>query len=44
MKMQEWYEEADIEKKEEVEKFRQKSKDASGLLEGGEDPNRLFQE
>ena len=43
MKMQEWYKEADIEKKE-VEEFRQKSKDVSGLLEGGEDPNHLFQE
>jgi hypothetical protein len=40
--MQEWYEEADIEKKKEVEEFRQKSKD--NLLEGGDDPNRLFQE
>lgn len=41
--MQEWYEEADIEKKE-VEEFRQKFKD--DLLEGGDDddPNRLFQE
>ena len=44
MKMQEWYKEADIEKKKEVEEFRQKSKDVSGLLEGGEDPNHLFQE
>jgi hypothetical protein len=41
-KMQEWYEEADMEKKKEVEEFRQKSKD--DLLEGGDDPNRLFQE
>ena len=41
-KMQEWYEEADIEKKKEVEEFRQKSKDDS--LDGGDDPNRLFQE
>jgi hypothetical protein len=41
-KMQEWYEEADEEKKKEVEEFRQKSKD--GFLEGGDDPNRLFQE
>jgi hypothetical protein len=41
--MQEWYEEADIEKKKEVEEFRQKSK--ADLLEGGDDdPNRLFQE
>jgi hypothetical protein len=39
--MQEWYEEADEEKKKEVEEFRQKSK--SGFL-GGDDPNRLFQE
>ena len=41
-KMQEWYDEANIEKKKEVEDFRQKSKD--DLLEGGDDPNRLFQE
>lgn len=42
-KMQEWYEEADTEKKKEVEEFRQKSK--GDLLEGGDDdPNRLFQE
>jgi hypothetical protein len=40
-KMQEWYEEADLEKKKEVEEFRQKYKD--DLLEG-DDPNRLFQE
>ena len=41
--MEEWYEEADIEKKKEVEEYRQKLKD--GLLEGGDqDPNRLFQE
>jgi hypothetical protein len=37
--MQEWYEEADIEKKKKVEEFRQKSKD--DLF--GDDPNRLFQ-
>ena len=42
-KMQEWYEEANIEKKKEVEEFRQKSK--GNLLESGdEDPNHLFQE
>jgi hypothetical protein len=42
-KMQEWYEEADTEKKKEVEEFRQKSK--GNLLESGDDdPNRLFQE
>lgn len=42
--MKEWYEEADMEKKKEVDEFRQKSKD--DLLEGGDakDPNRLFQE
>jgi hypothetical protein len=40
-KMQEWYEEATIEKKKKVEDFRQK-KDDSG--EDGDDPNRLFQE
>ena len=40
-KMQEWYDEANIEKKKEVEDFRQKSKD--DLLEGGDDPNQLFQ-
>ena len=40
--MQEWYDEADIEKKKEVEEFQQKSKDNSS--EGGDDPNRLFQE
>ena len=40
-KMQEWYKEADIEKKKEVEDFRQKSKD--NLLEG-DNANRLFQE
>jgi hypothetical protein len=40
--MQEWYEEADIEKKKEVEEFRKKSKD--GSLEGGDDPNSLLQE
>ena len=41
-KMQEWYEEADTEKKE-VEEFQQKSK--GNLLESGDDdPNRLFQE
>ena len=40
--MQEWYEEADIEKKKEVEEFRQKPKD--DLLEGGDDPSRLLQE
>ena len=39
--MQEWYEEADIEKKKEVEDFQQKSKD--NLLEG-DNANRLFQE
>ena len=38
--MQEWYEEADKEKKE-VEEFQQKSKD--NLL-AGDDPNHLFQE
>ena len=41
-KMQEWYDEADIEKKKEVEEFQQKSKD--NLSEGGDDPNHLFQE
>ena len=41
-KMQEWYEEADIEKKKEVEEFQQKPKDE--LLEGGDDPSRLLQE
>ena len=40
--MQEWYEEANTEKKEEAEEFRQKSK--NDLLEGGDDPNRIFQE
>ena len=40
--MQEWYEEADTEKKEEVKEFQQKSKD--DLLEGGDDPNHIFQE
>ena len=40
--MKEWYEEADTEKKKEVEDFRQKSKDES--FEGGDDPNRRFQE
>jgi hypothetical protein len=42
--MKEWYEEADTEKKKEVEEYRQKSKDDSLLVEGGDDPNRLFQE
>ena len=43
-KMMEWYEEADLEKKKQVEEFRQKPKD--GLLEGGDDsdPNHLLQE
>jgi hypothetical protein len=42
-KMREWYEEADTEKKKEVEEFQQKSK--GNLLESGDDdPNRLFQE
>lgn len=43
-KMKEWYEEADIEKKKEVDEYRQKLK--NDLLEGGDasDPNRLFQE
>ena len=41
--MQEWYEEADSEKKKEVEEFRQKSK--GDFLEGGDDdPNNRFQE
>ena len=40
--MQEWYKEADIEKKKEVEEFCQKAKE--GLLEVGKDPNHLFQE
>lgn len=42
-KMKIWYEEADIERKNEVEEFRQKAKD---VLEGGDasDPNRQFQE
>ena len=42
--MQDWYEEADTEKKEEVEEFRQKLK--GDLLEGGgnDDPNFLLQE
>ena len=42
--MKEWYEEADIEKKKEVDEYRQKLK--NDLLEGGDasDPNRLFQE
>ena len=40
--MQEWYDEADTEKKKEVEEFWQKSKDNSS--EGGDDPNHLFQE
>lgn len=40
-KMKEWYEEADTEKKKEVEEFRKMSK---GDLEGEEDPNRKFQE
>ena len=40
-KIQEWYDEADIEKKE-VEEFQQKFKDNSS--EGRDDPNRLFQE
>jgi hypothetical protein len=43
-KMQEWYEEADIEKKKEVEEFRKKLKSNDDSLEGGDDPNRLFQE
>jgi hypothetical protein len=42
--MKEWYEEADTEKKEEVEEFRQKSKNDLLEPEGGDDPNRLFQE
>jgi hypothetical protein len=41
--MQEWYEEADVEKKKEVEEFRQKFK-KDDLLEEGDDPNHLFQE
>ena len=41
-KMQEWYEEADIEKKKEVKEFCQKAKEI--LLEVGKDPNCLFQE
>jgi len=42
--MKEWYEEADIEKKKEVDDYRQKSKE--DLLENGDDsdPNRQFQE
>jgi hypothetical protein len=42
--MKEWYEEADEEKKKEVEEYRQKFKEDS--LEGGDasDPNRQFQE
>ena len=40
--MQEWYDEANIEKKKEVEEFWQMSKD--NLSEGGDDPNHLFQE
>ena len=42
-KMKKWYEEADTEKKVEVEEFRQKSKSDLG---GGDDsdPNRQFQE
>lgn len=41
--MKKWYEEADSEKKVEVEEFRQKSKSDLG---GGDDldPNRQFQE
>jgi hypothetical protein len=42
--MKKWYEEADPEKKKEVEEYRQKLKGASDLLEGEDDPNRLFQE
>ena len=43
-KMQEWYEEADIEKKKVVDDFRQKSKE--DFLEDGDDsdPNHQFQE
>lgn len=42
--MQDWYEEADTEKKKEVEEFRQKLK--GDLLEdgGNGDPNHLLQE
>lgn len=41
--MQEWYEEADSEKKKKVEEFRQNPK--GDLLEGGDkDPNHIFQE
>jgi hypothetical protein len=42
-KMQEWYEEADMEKKKEVEEFRQKCKDGSSEGDGGDDPNCLLQ-
>ena len=43
-KMKEWYEEAGIEKKKQVDNFCQKSKE--DVLEGGDasDPNCLFQE
>jgi hypothetical protein len=40
-KMKQWYDEADTEKKNEVEEFRQKSKSD---LEGGDDSNRILQE
>jgi hypothetical protein len=42
--MKVWYEEAEAEKKKEVDEYRQKLKGASDSLEGGEDPNRFFQE
>lgn len=43
-KMKAWYDEADTEKKKQVDEYRQKYRD--DLLEGGDDsdPNRLFQE
>lgn len=42
--MKEWYEEASIEKKKEVDEFRKKCKDDLSEGEGASDPNRQFQE
>jgi hypothetical protein len=40
--MKEWFEDADSETKKKVEEFRQKPK--GELLEGDNDPNRIYQE